>query len=263
MESIDRQTGRAARWGLGLTLLAAALAGLSGPLYRMKLLALFPAFGLLRWAVYAAIAGAVICLIALVIALLRRTRAGGGPQGAGAAALGVLVGLVVFYVPYSVRAGNYPPIHDVTTDTDDPPAFVAALAPRSASGATNSPGYERIVKSPRGGPDLNVPELQKKAFPDIGPVRLAVAPAQAFEQALRAVSAMGWTLIDQDVTEGRIEASDTTTWFGFVDDVVIRVRPDEGGSRIDVRSVSRIGFGDVGKNAKRIRAYVAKLTAAS
>lgn len=263
MESIDRQTGRAARWGLGLTLLAAALAGLSGPLYRMKLLALFPAFGLLRWAVYAASAGAMICLIALVIALLRRTRAGGGPQGAGAAALGVLVGLVVFYVPYSVRAGNYPPIHDVTTDTDDPPAFVAALAPRSASGATNSPGYERIVKSPRGGPDLNVPELQKKAFPDIGPVRLAVAPAQAFEQALRAVSAMGWTLIDQDATEGRIEASDSTTWFGFVDDIVIRVRPDEGGSRIDVRSVSRIGFGDVGKNAKRIRAYVAKLTAAS
>jgi hypothetical protein len=197
MASIDLQTGRAARWGLGLTLLAAALAVLSGPLYRMKLLALFPAFTLLRWAVYAVIAGALVCLVALVVALLRRSRAGGEAQGAGAAALGVLVGLVVAYVPYSVRAGNPPPIHDVTTDTDDPPAFVAALAPRRASGATNSPEYDRIVRSPRGGPDFNVPELQKKAFPDIAPVRLAVAPAQAFEQALAAVSAMGWTLIGQ------------------------------------------------------------------
>jgi uncharacterized protein (DUF1499 family) len=180
-------------------------------------------------------------------------------SGAAAAAAGLLIGLVVAYVPYSMRAGNPPPIHDVTTDTDDPPAFVAALAPRRASGATNSPEYDRIVKSPRGGPDFNVPELQRKAFPDIVPLRLAVAPAQAFEQALAAVSAMGWTLIDQDAAEGRIEASDTTTWFGFVDDVVIRVRPEDGGSRIDVRSVSRIGFGDVGQNAKRIRAYVAAI----
>jgi len=73
---------------------------------------------------------------------------------------------------------------------------------------------------------------------------------------------MGWDLVAADATAGRIEATDTTFWFGFKDDVVIRVRPAHGGSRVDVRSLSRVGVGvgDVGTNAKRIRAYLDVLT---
>ncbi len=261
MESLDRNNRQIAAWGLGITVLAGLLAVLSGPLYQMKLLALMPAFALLRYAVYGAIAGAAICLISLLLALLRRGF--GGVAGSPTAWAGLLLGLAVFYVPYSVRAGGYPPIHDVTTDIVDPPAFVAALAPRAAGGATNAAEYIRIVKSPRGGPDFNVPELQQKAFPDIQPIRLELAPDPAFQKALDAVKAMNWTLIESRPAEGRIEAYDRTTWFGFIDDVVIRVRADGAGSRIDVRSVSRIGFGDIGTNAKRIRAYTQQLAGES
>lgn len=256
--ALARATPRIAALGVGLAVTAALVAMLSGPLYQMKLLALFPAFTVLRYAVYAAIAGGAIALISLVTALIS--------GGVGAAArnatgwIGLLVGLVVFYVPYSVQSGGYPPIHDVTTDVDDPPALVAAVPLRQASGASNTPEYDRIVKSPRGGAELNVPELQKKAFPDIQPIKLDVPPDQAFQKALDTVKAMRWTLIEANPAEGRIEAWDKTAWFGFIDDVVIRVRAEGSGSRVDVRSVSRIGFGDIGKNGKRIRAFTAKLT---
>jgi uncharacterized protein (DUF1499 family) len=101
--------------------------------------------------------------------------------------------------------------------------------------------------------------LQRRAYPDLGPAILNTPPPHAFEQALATVRAMGWDLVAADQKAGRIEATDTTFWFGFKDDVVIRVRPSEGGSRIDVRSLSRVGGGDVGTNANRIRAYLRKL----
>jgi uncharacterized protein (DUF1499 family) len=90
-------------------------------------------------------------------------------------------------------------------------------------------------------------------------VTTQLPPAQAFPRALAAARAMGWTMVAQDSSAGTIEASDTTFWFGFTDDVVIRVAADGDGSRIDVRSLSRIGRSDVGANARRIRAYEAKL----
>ncbi|MCB2108185.1 MAG: DUF1499 domain-containing protein, partial [Rhodobacteraceae bacterium] len=111
--------------------------------------------------------------------------------------------------------------------------------------------------------DLNIPELQKKAFPNLVPVKLDMPPEQAFEKALETVKAMKWTLVAAVPEEGRIEAFDKTAWFGFIDDVVIRVAAnDSGGSTVDVRSKSRIGFGDAGKNGKRVTAYVNKLTGA-
>jgi len=86
-----------------------------------------------------------------------------------------------------------------------------------------------------------------------------VAPADAFKRALQAARDMGWEVVAADAAAGRIEATDTTFWFGFKDDVVIRVEADGTGSRVDVRSVSRVGVGDVGANAKRIRAYLRAL----
>ena len=102
---------------------------------------------------------------------------------------------------------------------------------------------------------------QREAYPDLQPVTVEMPPAQAFERALATVQDMGWELVATEADAGRIEATDTTFWFGFKDDVVIRVKPAGGGSRIDIRSLSRVGGGDVGTNAKRIRDYVAALTA--
>jgi uncharacterized protein (DUF1499 family) len=97
---------------------------------------------------------------------------------------------------------------------------------------------------------------QRDAYPDLQPLLLDVPPLQAFERALATVHEMGWDLVAADAAAGRIEATDTTFWYGFKDDVVIRVRPSDDGSRIDVRSLSRVGGGDAGTNAKRVRGYL-------
>jgi uncharacterized protein (DUF1499 family) len=77
--------------------------------------------------------------------------------------------------------------------------------------------------------------------------------------ALQAARDMGWEIVDADPVEGRIEATDRTLWFGFADDVVIRLATTDSGTRLDVRSKSRIGGSDVGANARRIRRYLARL----
>jgi uncharacterized protein (DUF1499 family) len=80
-------------------------------------------------------------------------------------------------------------------------------------------------------------------------------PNDAFFRALAAVEALGWELVDANRQEGRIEATDSTFWFGFKDDIVIRVQPQGSGAKVDARSVSRVGKGDVGINAKRLRRF--------
>jgi uncharacterized protein (DUF1499 family) len=70
---------------------------------------------------------------------------------------------------------------------------------------------------------------------------------------------MGWTIAASDTEAGRIEASERSRWFGFTDDVAIRVSAAGNGSRIDVRSLSRFGRNGFGVNAARVRAYLAAL----
>jgi uncharacterized protein (DUF1499 family) len=141
------------------------------------------------------------------------------------------------------------PIHDITTDTEDPPPFVALYALRQTT--FNGPGYggEKIAR------------IQKAAYPDIQPLDLADDPARAFERALHAARGMGWRIVAAVPEEGRIEATATTPLLRFKDDVVIRVRSRGAGSRIDARSKSRLGKSDLGANAKRIRAYFRALSA--
>jgi hypothetical protein len=146
------------------------------------------------------------------------------------------------------QAKSLPNIHDVTTDTRDPPAFVTLLPLRRSS--PNGADY--------GGPETAA--QQRKGYPSIATPVVALPPPQAFERALAAAREMGWEIAAADPAAGRIEATDTTLWFGFKDDIVIRVRPDSAGSRIDVRSVSRVGTSDVGANARRIQKYLSRLT---
>jgi len=161
----------------------------------------------------------------------------------------LLLGLGVALVPWSGmrQASTVPPIHDISTDTQRPPEFIAMLPVRAD--APNSAVYE----------GAEIAQQQITAYPDLRTRRIAAAPAVVFERALQAARDMGWDIVAADAAAGRIEATDTTLWFGFKDDVVIRVEADGAGSRVDVRSLSRVGGSDVGTNAKRIRAYLKKL----
>lgn len=230
--------------GLALALLA-ALAGLAAGLgYRFGWWSLGTGFGVLRYAVYLAIAAMVVSLLGLVLA-----RPGGGRRGLYRALAGLAIGAVVFGVPWSYlrTAQQVPPIHDITTDSENPPPFVATLPLRAD--AANPPDY--------GGAE--VAAQQRAAYPDVQPVPTELPPEQAFEAALATVQDQGWELVAAVPDEGRIEATDTTLWWGFTDDIVIRVRPEDGGSRIDIRSKSRVGLGDFGVNAARVEAFLARL----
>ena len=88
-------------------------------------------------------------------------------------------------------------------------------------------------------------------------------PDKAFPRALAAAQQLGWTIVDSDAKSGRIEASESTRWFHFTDDIVIRVGASGAGSRVDIRSSSRYGTGDFGVNVRRVRRYIAALRAAS
>jgi uncharacterized protein (DUF1499 family) len=92
-------------------------------------------------------------------------------------------------------------------------------------------------------------------------VTLSIPPNEAFTRALAVAQERGWQIVNADQSGGRIEATDTTRWFGFEDDVVVRLTPWGSGTRVDVRSVSRIGRSDVGTNARRIRRYLDELQA--
>jgi uncharacterized protein (DUF1499 family) len=228
----------------------------SGLGYRFGLVPLGVALQrMLPWGAYLAAAGAALCLIALILGAV--TYKGGFLRQGKLAVLGLIVGLAGVYIPYSIRYSDSPrpPIHDISTDLENPPAFVDILPLRAQTGATNTAEYLQENKRP-GGVVINVPDAQRKAYPDVQPIMMeGVSPADAFNRALEAAKRRGWTVVTAKPEEGRIEAWDKTFWFGFIDDVVIRVTPTDNGSRVDVRSVSRVGGGDVGKNAERIRGY--------
>ena len=232
----------------GLILLVAVAAALallaSGPGYRLGVWPFRIGINLVRWSAYLGIAGALLALLALVIP---RTRAG-GQRTLGVALLvaGVTAGITGYWAS---RAYSVPRIHDISTDTENPPPLVATLPLRK--GAENTATY--------GGPKLAAE--QKQGYPDIKPLELALPPQAAFERARSVAQQMGWQIVAADAAAGRLEATDRTLWFGFQDDIAVRVAAAGNGSRIDVRSVSRVGRSDIGTNAKRIRSFLEKLGA--
>jgi uncharacterized protein (DUF1499 family) len=232
---------RIALAGLGLAVLAALAALLPGPAYRFGGWSLDTAFAALRWAVYTGMGAVVVAIIGAILA-----RPGGPYRGFPYAVAGVLISLVVVGVPlaYLRTAQSVPPIHDVATDTENPPAFEAILPLRAdAPNAAVYAGEETAAQ-------------QRGAYPEIKPQVLPVLPDEAFGRALAVARKMGWEIVAAEKGKGRIEATDTTFWFGFKDDVVIRIQPAEAGSRVDVRSTSRVGVGDLGVNAARIRRFL-------
>jgi uncharacterized protein (DUF1499 family) len=195
---------------------------------------------LLRCAAYGGVAAGAISLAGCIVA-----RPGAGRRGIILAACGFLIALAVSGVPWSLQhqSRQVPAIHDITTDPDDPPRFESLLSLRKAM--ANGAEY--------GG--RNVASRQRVAYPDIVPLEVPLSPPAAFKAALSAARGLGWEVIHADEGSGLIEATATTFWFGFKDDVIVRIVPAMKGSRIDVRSVSRVGKSDLGTNANRIRKF--------
>ena len=226
---------------VGLVCAACALA--AGPGYRMQVLSLGAGLQTIRWAAIGAAVGGAVAICALVILLLAR-----GRQGRALAIAALVVNGLVAIPPALLyeRLQKLPHIHDISTDTADPPKFVAVLPLRA--GARNAVDYS---------PQTAIE--QKRGYPDIAPLKLVASPADAFERIARAVRSMGWKVVSVASGDLRVEATDTTWLFGFKDDVVVRVRPTGDGSVVDVRSLSRVGGSDFGVNAKRVRTLLRKI----
>jgi uncharacterized protein (DUF1499 family) len=187
--------------------------------------------------------GSLAGLAAIIAALIRLIS---GTQFPAITVTGLIFGALSFglIVISFLGAIKAPVIHDITTDTIDPPGFISILPLRK--NALNPVEY--------GGPD--VAGKQISAFPDIKTIHSGLSRDKAFDKALKAAESLKWEIVDQNREKGRIEAFDTTFWFGFRDDIVIRIKAENGGSVTDIRSLSRVGMGDMGTNARRVRKFI-------
>ena len=230
---------------LALASLCAVAALMAGPAYRLGWWPLALTFQVMQWAAITALGAAVLALIALVMAF-----AAPGHRGMRAGLFAIALSTAVAVPPIAMlrKAQRVPPIHDITTDTERPPQFVAVVPLRR--GAPNAVEYQARTAA-----------LQRQGYPDLAPLVLKMPPPEALARAEQAARAMGWEIVAVSPQAGLIEATDTTWWFGFKDDVVVRVSAHPDGSRVDVRSLSRVGGSDLGVNAGRIRAYLRRVAA--
>ncbi len=230
----------------GLVLALACGAGelLAGLGYRWGWWQFRSGIQIMRWSATTDLAAVVLALVATLLVWKYGTR-----RAFVASAAGLALSLAVAGPPlyYWRTVDRVPRIHDISTDTDNPPRYVAVLPLRK--GAENPADYSAEVAA-----------QQKKGYPDIAPLTLDAPPAQAFARAERAARAMGWDIVAVVPGDLRIEATDTTLLFGFKDDIVIRIAAAGSGSRVDVRSLSRVGKSDFGVNAKRVRKFIERLS---
>jgi uncharacterized protein (DUF1499 family) len=233
---------------LALAVLAAAGVLLAGPGYRFGWWGLGPAFALLRHGAELGLLTGALALVLIAVGAARHSR---GRFGLTIVAL--VIALTAFGVPWRMQAHarRVPSIHDITTDSEDPPMFVAVVPHRA--GAWNPVTYAGAA----------VAQQQRAGYPDIVPLDLPVPPDRVFPAVESVARGFGWEIVASEPAKGRLEATATTPWFGFKDDVVVRIRARDGGSRVDVRSLSRIGGSDLGTNAARVRAFLERVRTAT
>ena len=176
-----------------------------------------------------------------------------GRRGAGLAAVGLLLALSLLVWParLAIEAIALPPINDVSTDLDNPPAYMRSARALEARSARSPPEASAQTR-----------QQQRLAYPPVQPVLVEMEPAQAYQLALRLAKARGWRIVDATPPSvrdgiGHIDATDRSLFFGFVDDIAIRITPLVNETRIDLRSVSRVGQHDLGANARRIEGFAA------
>lgn len=198
--------------------------------------------GLLVYAISCA-GAAIVLLLAVILLLLPRFAP--WRKATAKRALFAIPGTGLLLMTLA-GGGNYPPIHDISTDLSDPPVFSAAEQRRGPD--SNSLDI-----------DLETQAQQDQAYPDLQTLVIERPFDEVYDQAVRVASDMGWDIYFQDRNAGVIEAVDTTAVMAFKDDVVIRLRTNAEGTLVDLRSVSRVGRGDLGANATRIREFQKKI----
>ena len=222
----------------GATMVVALLVLLAGPVTKFGLLPWQAGLGIFALAALLAGIGGLYSLVSL----LRRR---GGLVGMIAAAAGIAAFAVLMATV--VAAPAVPPINDITTDPVNPPAFAAITT--AMRGADAAPlGY-----------DPGFAAQQTAAYPEVRPLIVESPPDVVFPRLLAAAKAMDWEIVSSDPASGGIEATATLPWWGFKDDVVVVMSPNGNGTRVDVRSKSRVGKSDLGVNAERIQDYLGKI----
>jgi uncharacterized protein (DUF1499 family) len=191
--------------------------------------------------------GLLVGLFAVVIGAVGiwQTRGADGSGGRSRAVIGTLAGLLplVIAVGAGSSARGVPMINDITTDTMDPPRFIAAQTDAANTGRDlDYPGEEFAAQ-------------QRSGYPDIEPIRVPGPPTAVFERCVGAAEKLGWNLTLSDAAAGRFEAIAVSPIFHFVDDIVVRIQRNAADSIVDVRSKSRDGRSDMGANAARIRLF--------
>lgn len=211
-------------------------------------------FGLMTYQLggIALLSAGALAVIGLLLSVLVTPR-----RGAVSALIALLIpALGLGYALYvRQQAQDIPPIHDISTDLVDPPSFSEGVA--SARAAIGGNDLDLLDK--RTGDGRAYIDLQREVYGDIAPVITSASPAAAYEAALALAEAQGWSVERADSAALVIEATTSTFWYGFIDDIVIRVRPEGTGARVDMRSVSRVGRSDLGANAARMRPYLSEL----
>lgn len=238
------------RLGVGLGVLSLALIVIGAVGAKMGVLP--PLAGFLTstvGAAGAALVGLIIGVIALFLALRAKPRLGLRGPSVAVALCGLLLAV---YFAWSAGAQGRPPIHDVATDWRDPLTPSAALL-ADRSGAKNE--IETSGSTPvqaKGFTGQTVAQINARTCPGATAVIRAEPVDEAFTRARDAVKAAGLRVVSDDVRSGRLEAVATSGWYGFKDDLMVRIRPENAGARIDMRSVSRVGVSDLGVNCARI-----------
>jgi len=235
------QTSSAARYGSTLGSTAAILGIVGVCCAALDLLPPIGGFLLVVLALGMSLIGVVASIVGLA------ATANDKQDGRSSAVRGlVLSGLVLIAIVIPASRGRgVPRINDITTDTSDPPAFVTAL--------DANPG--RDMSYPAG-----FAEQQQGGYDDLASLVVDVPPPVAFERVRSALAAMPrMQVTGESAADGRIEATETSRLFHFKDDIVVRIKPFENGSRIDARSKSRVGKGDLGVNANRIRTLFSRV----
>ena len=223
------------------SLSAFLLVALPGPLYKYGVVDLGTAFTGFKFGVFAGIA--TLILLVLQILFKRKT------VTLGSTIMALLLSTIAIAIPLSMlnKGKSVPPIHDISTDLVNPPEFVA-IAPLRAD-APNPVEYAGV----------EVATQQRAAYPELQTLNYTQSKSELVEATKQVIDHLGWQLVNIDADQGIVEATDRTMWFGFKDDVIVRIT-DNGSKRlVDIRSKSRVGGSDLGKNAERIHDFIEEL----
>ncbi len=228
-----------------MSLIAFLLVALSGPLHRFSIISLGAAFSGFKYGVYIGSAALILLIVLLALQMISKRKI----ITLNSTAIVAIFSAVAIIIPLGMlnKGTSVPPIHDISTDLVNPPKFDAVASLRV--NASNPVTYAGATSA----------EQQRQAYPELKTLTYSQSKAELVAAVEQVTINLGWALVDTDISTGKVEATDTTTWFGFKDDIVVRVN-DRGDKReVDIRSKSRIGASDLGKNAKRIHDFIEEL----